>query len=179
MRIYKNIVLITFFLLICSSMTKLQAQQSFEDTRYQVYSIFIYNFTKYIQWPDEYNSGEFIIGVFGETKLIKELDKLAQLRNVNGRKIVVKTYNSIKEVDAKCHILFIDVTQSNNLSDVLEKTKTRSMLIVTNKDGLGKTGSLINFTTLEGKPTFEMNVSAIEKRNLKFAQQLKTLAIVI
>lgn len=179
MRIYKNIAVLATLILMMGCFQTLKAQQSFEDTRYQVYSIFIYNFTKYIQWPDEYNTGDFIIGVYGETKLIKELDKLAQLRNVNGRKIVIKTYNSIKEIDAKCQILFIDVAQSNNLSEVLEKTKTRSMLIVTNKDGLGKTGSLINFTTLEGKPTFEMNINALERRNLKFAQQLKTLAIII
>lgn len=156
-----------------------KAQSGFKKPESHIQSIFIYNFTKYVQWPEEYNTGDFVIGVLGETELIEELRKLAGEKKVNGRTIVVKKYVSLNEMDQKCHILYIAYDSSNLLSNVLQKVGEKSTLIITQKDGLGRTGSLINFVSVSGKPRFEINVSALARNRLRCAQQLMTIAIVI
>jgi hypothetical protein len=98
---------------------------------------------------------------------------------VNGRTIVVKKYVSLNEMDQKCNILYIAYDSSNLLSSVLQKVGEKSTLIITQKDGLGRTGSLINFVSVSGKPRFEINVSALTRSRLRCAQQLMTIAIVI
>ncbi len=40
---------------------------------YAVHANIIYRFTNYINWPDDKKTGEFIIGVVGETPLFDEL----------------------------------------------------------------------------------------------------------
>ncbi len=155
------------------------AQNNFKKPENRVQSIYIYNFTKYIQWPEEYNTGDFVIGVLGETDLVEELQKLAREKKVNGRTILIKKYASLDNIDKKCCILYIASTSSNLLSNALQKTTGRSTLIITQKDGLGKIGSFINFVSVNGKPKFEINVSALERGKLRCTQQLMTIAIVI
>ncbi len=150
------------------------------EATYKVQSIFIYNFTKYIQWPGEYNTGDFIIGVLGETKLDSELEKMAAAKTVNGRKIVIRKYTAITEADKKCHILFLAAESSDLLNSVIQKTKDTPTLVVTERDGATKFGSLINFVSDKtGKPRFEMNLSAFEKSRLKYDSKLKSVAIAI
>jgi hypothetical protein len=180
MRFYYKIILAYFLILYCFSYSFGQ-NNNIEETKFQIYSIFIYNFSKYIQWPDNYNSdGDFTIAILGDSKIENELKKLASIRKVNGRNISIEIYKSVKDISDKgSHILFIPSESSNSLSEVLKKTNGTSTLIVTDKDGLGKTGSLINFVYQNGKPTFEMNLQALSKRSFKYEQQLKAIAVVI
>jgi hypothetical protein len=169
-----------FFLLILTGyFTAAQAQADFKKPEYRAQTIYIYNFTKYIQWPEDYNTGDFVIGVVGETGLVQELQKLAQEKTVNGRPIVIKRYASLEQMDRRCSILYLAYDSSNLLSSVLQKTDGSSTLVITQKDGLGRVGSLINFVSVNGKPKFEINVGALEKGKLRCAQQLMTIAIVI
>lgn len=161
------------------SAEQLNAQGGVVESRHKVYSIYLYNFTKYIQWPDSNKSGDFIIGILGDTGMENEIKAMAKKKNVNGRKINVTNYASVDEIKENCNILVIANSSSNLLSDVLKATANQPTLIVTNKDGLGRYGSLINFVTQNDKPTFELNLSAFEKRDLNLAQQLKTIGIVL
>jgi hypothetical protein len=155
------------------------AQNPVEETEYKIQSIYIFNFVKYIQWPDEYNTGDFHISVLGETGLDKEIENLASYKNQVGRTIVVQKINDISKLSPKCHILFIAPGSSQLLSKALQKLAGKPTLIITNQDGLCRAGSLINFVYEEGKPRFEMNTKAVERNRLKCAQQLKAFAILI
>ncbi len=172
-------------LLLCSflSVVQLAAAQSvvpeeFEKTQRQIQTLYIYNFTKYFIWPLECNAGEFILGVLGESKILDEFTKMAQLKNVNGRHISVRKYASPADIEKDCHILYIPYEHSSGLSEVLNTVKGAT-LIISNKEGLGKFGSTVNFIAKDGKPVFEINMDAVEKRKLKCAQQLKSIAVLI
>jgi hypothetical protein len=39
------------------------------DTRSRFQALYIYNFTSLVDWPKEFKSGSFKIGVFGESNL--------------------------------------------------------------------------------------------------------------
>ena len=158
---------------------ELQAQTTPSEAIQKVQTIFIYNFTKYIRWPDAYNTGNFTIGVLGHTQLNLELTKMAATKTANGRKIVVKSYKDIREIDKMCNILFVAADKNDLLNEVLQKTTGTSTLVVTEKDGAARFGSLINFVSDKGKPGFEMNLSAFERSNLKFDSKLKSAAIAI
>ncbi len=176
----KLLYMVLVLLLGALSETVVLAQTNPGEATYKVQTIFIYNFTKYVQWPGEYNIGDFVIGVLGETKLDEELKKMAVAKTVNGRKIVIKKYASINEVDKKCHILFLAAESSDLLNSVIQKTRGTSTLVVTEKNGSTKFGSLINFVSDKtGKPRFEMNLGAFEKSRLKYDSKLKSVAIPI
>jgi hypothetical protein len=171
---------VLFFLVVFgfafASANKAQAQD-FRDLEYRVHTIFIYNFTKYISWPSSKSRGNFVIAVIGETKLTNELQRMAKLKTVGGRKIQIKKYSSMNEF-TDAHILVLPIGSSDLLSQAIRKAG-KDCLIVTQKEGLARLGSYINFVSVNGKPRFELNNGAISRSELRVANQLKAIAIQI
>jgi hypothetical protein len=152
-----------------------------EDTNAKIKAVFIKNFVKYIEWPSAYKEGNFIIGIYGsDAALWTELNKMANAASaVSGnRKFEIRNIPS-PETAGKCHILFIPSDNSNQLSDIVSKLKGKSTLLVTEKAGMARQGSAINFVVLDNKQKFELNKSNAERYNLKVSSNLATLAIVV
>lgn len=149
------------------------------ELTYRIHSVYIYNFMKEVQWPPDYNGGDFTIGILGESPIENELRKMANARSASSRKVTVKVYKSASEIEKNCHIVYLDADHSDELSGVLQKAKGSPLLVITYKEGAAKFGSLINFVAEKGKPRFEMNLTAFEKSRLKYTQQLKTVAITV
>src|SRR5688572_23850486 len=73
---------------------------------YKLHSVYIYGFTRYVIWPDDYNQGDFEILVLGDTPLMEELKLLAQAKKVGDRSIKITRISSAAEI-RKCNILFL------------------------------------------------------------------------
>jgi len=56
---------------------------------YKMHAVFIYSFTRYVQWPDAYNQGDFEILVLGDSTILDELKAMAQAKKVGDRVIKV------------------------------------------------------------------------------------------
>jgi hypothetical protein len=143
---------------------------------YRFHSVFIYNFTKYIQWPAAQQSGEFVIGVLGTSAISAELEKMAANKMVGTQKIVVKKYKSAAEA-TDCHILFLPSTSTYNFDDIHKKFKGKPTLVITEKPGLAQKGSGINFIMQDNKWKFELNEAATQSAGLKVSKELSKLAI--
>lgn len=145
---------------------------------YKMHTVFIFSFTRYIQWPDAYNGGDFEILVFGDSPIVEELKSMAQVKKVGDRTIKVTKINEVSEI-RKCNILFIPTAKSSQIAEILGKTTTMSTLVVTEEQGLGAKGSNVNFVVKDGKLAFELNQSATTKQGLKVSNELSRLAILI
>ncbi|MBW3544253.1 MAG: YfiR family protein [Bacteroidetes bacterium] len=147
----------------------------------KIHSIYIYHLTKYFLWPEGFNQKNFNIGVFGNESaaIKKELEEMAKSIKANGQEIRILQFNTPDEISLDCHIIYVPYESSNHLNEILLKTQKHPVLIVSAKAGLGKVGSPVNFITIDGKTSFELNEDAIEKRALKFVQQLKAIAILL
>jgi hypothetical protein len=145
---------------------------------YNLHTVFIYSFTRYVIWPDAYNQGEFEILVLGESPMYEALQKMAQMKKVGDRTIKVTKIANAGEI-RKCNMLFLPAGKSADLNDVVAKVNNQSILIITEEPGLGAKGSDINFIMKEGKLAFELNQTAVGKQNLKIANELSRLAILI
>jgi hypothetical protein len=147
----------------------------------KIHSIYIYHLTKNFLWPEGFSQEKFYIGIFGTegAAIRKELEIMAQSIKANGQEISIKQFNTPEEISLDCHIVYVPYESSNYLNEILLKTQKHPVLVISSKEGLGKVGSPVNLITIDGKTSFELNVDAIEKRNLKFVQQLKAIAILL
>jgi hypothetical protein len=146
--------------------------------KYNYYQIFMYNFTRYIQWPSSQQSGDFVIGVLGNSEVVGNLKDMASSKKVGSQKITVNIYKSVSEI-AGCHMLFVPESQSKSFSEIMDRVGSTSTLIITEKPGLGTAGSAINFIVHDGKLKFELNKTATDRANLKVSGDLSKLAIMI
>src|SRR5688572_7104956 len=117
------------------------------DTNAKIKAVYIYNFTKYIEWPKEYREQVFVIGILGESSLVKELEGMSSSKKVFGQDIEVKQFADLSQV-SKCHILYMPSDSKEQIGNVLNKIKGYSTLLVTDTPGLATKGSAINFVVL-------------------------------
>lgn len=164
-------VIILFAVLLMMGTNAVKAQQ----VDYKFHTVFIYNFTKYIKWPDASLGNEFVIGVLGNSGITDHLQKMAATKNVSGKPIVIKVFNSSAEI-ADCHMLFLPESKSGELSALRTKLATKPTLIISEKDGLGKEGSDINFIVNNGRWNFEINQAATDLHKLKVSGELTKFA---
>jgi hypothetical protein len=142
------------------------------------HSLFIYNFSKYVKWPDGQQNSEFVIGVLGSADMVKTLESMAKSKTVNGNSIIVRNYKNASEVK-DCQILYVSEEASSEINNVLARTSKRPVLIVSDKPGLAQKGSVINFVEQGGKIKFELNQKMAESRGLKVSGSLTSLAILV
>lgn len=145
---------------------------------YKMHSVFIYSFTRYVQWPDAYTQGEFEILVLGESPILEELKAMAQAKKVGDRPIKITKIKETSEI-RKCNILFVPATKSAQIAEVMEKVNTQSILVISEEPGLAQKGSDINFIIKDGKLAFELNQASVNKQGLKVSIELTRLAILI
>jgi len=155
------------------------AISSAQETDYKAYTLFIYNFMKYVEWPEASSKGDFILAVIGDSPINKELQVLASTKKLKGRNIILKKCNSPEEATGG-HLVYIPSSKSSVVKVLKEQTKDKPVLIVGEREGLAKKGAALSFATLEDDELkFDINKKDIEQHQLKISSQLLSLGIVI
>lgn len=166
------------FILIALSLFSAEEKKDPFDTNSRIKAIFMFNFTRYINWPENYNSGDFVVGVVGETPLLSELVKMAETKKVGNQPIRVTQFGSTNDI-TDCHLLFLPEEQADKMQTAITKLKGKSTLIVTEKKGLVSQGASINFVIIDNKQKFELSKNNLKQRSLQVHTNLETLAIVV
>ncbi len=135
---------------------------------------FIYNFAKNMEWPSQYKTGDFIIGVLGKTPVTSELKKLEGTRTIGAQKIKIKVFSNPSQI-TRCHILYIPKNANKNFSPAIKKVD--KTLIVVDDAKLIDSGAGIGFVMKNNKLRFKLNKSNIEKRQLKVSSTLINLSL--
>ena len=147
------------------------------QAKYKVYAGFMNHFTKYVQWPADSKSGDFIIAVVGNSPIIAELKPL-EGKMVGSQKIVIKTYPNAGAVTGG-HIIFVSEGQSSGIGDINKKAKSYNSLVVSEIPGGAGKGSDINFIEADGKIKFEVSNSNPDAHGIKISGELKKLGVAV
>ncbi|MGQ0827195.1 MAG: YfiR family protein [Bacteroidota bacterium] len=174
----KKILFILFSFIFFTSSAPVITDQA-EEANAKIKAIYIYNFTKYIEWPTNYREGNFVVGVLGSNSaLLNELSKMANSKTVGSQKFEIRNISSCSATD-KYNIVYVLSDNSAQITDVINKMKGKSTLIVTDKPGLAKQGAGINFIINDNKQKIELNRANIEKYKLKVASTLVEMAVAV
>ncbi|HUP12758.1 MAG TPA: YfiR family protein [Niastella sp.] len=152
--------------------------EAWAQNAYAVHANIIYHFTKYINWPDDMKTGEFIIGVVGDTPLYEELKSFTSKRSAAGQPITVKKF-APNTTAYNCHILFVADDASGNMKRIAASTAETPTLLVTESEGLSHKGACINFVLVDDHLKLEINKTNIERRSLGIASELLNLGIIV
>lgn len=187
-----TILVLVFSIAVTSSMAQADTAQSRE---YQIKAAFLYNFIKFVDWPEEKtaDSNEPItIGIIGKDPFGDAFEPIKN-KPVKGKKVIVRRFKSLEELKKsgegnksdkhpqieairKCHLLFICRSDKNNLEEIIDLVKDYSILTVADTQGFLEANGIINFVMEEKKVSFEVNVTAAKRAKLKIRSQLLRLA---
>lgn len=160
-------------LILFLSVLRVSAQQ-LEDFKAR----YILNFANQTEWPASYRTGNFSIAVVGSSPVFASLQKVAKNQKVSNQNVDVVQFSKVANIE-KCHILFVPESESKNLKKIIEKTAGYSTLLITEKDGLCKEGSMINFVIVNKRLNFEASKANMSKQGLKMTSYLEKLAIIV
>jgi hypothetical protein len=147
---------------------------------WQIKSAFIYNFTRFVEWPDAalpVPSQPIVIGVLGQKELAQQLGAIVAGRNVNGRSIEVRAVRTVAEARAT-QLLFVAASEDSRYAAMRSELADSPVLTVGESPSFSVTGA-IGFVQEGEKLRFEINVDIAERSHLKVSSQLQKLAIAI
>jgi hypothetical protein len=161
-----NRISILFFALLLSFAVKAQT------TNYQVYSLYVVNIAKYSSWPAV--AGDFNVTVFGKSKVYDELMK-QNGKMVNGHVMKVTQAENISDIGHP-QIIYLADGKSSSLDDILKMTEGKSIMIISEREGLHKRGAGFSFIVMEnGTLRCDINNTELEKRQIKVSKNLSAL----
>ena len=167
-------------LIVCTRLflVMLSYESVAQEINHKLASVFVYNFTKYIDWPVAHKNGDFVIGVFGSSEVIQEFNKVVGTKKVGNQSIVLQMRHSMEELD-ECNVVFVTVGESYRLKEIAAALRGKPTLIICEKPGLAKRGASIDLFLDEDddyKTKFEINKKLIESNGLIISSQLINLA---
>ncbi len=158
-----------------------RGQEGVIDREYPLKAAFLYNFGKYVDWPDDYHVSDaqgrtvFVIGVVGRNPFGDALDAIAKAKTLKERPIVVSQIARAADFE-NCHILFVPSGANAQLvGDVLARAQKFPVLVVGEEEGFAQAKGTVNFYIEENRVKFEINEERAEQLGLKLSSKLLQL----
>jgi len=167
-------------LLFCAALVMgFSALHAQERSQQEIHAAMIYNFIKYVQWPNEAEPGDFVIGILGDEELFTLLKTRYDGKPAKGgKKYAIRKLASAAE-SADCHVVYLSKTKNREFDGIKSSTAGKAVLTITDSSGLGQKGSCFNLRVIDGKLRFELNQAVVNGANLKVSSQLASMAVII
>jgi hypothetical protein len=143
---------------------------------------YLYNFTRFVEWPGAPADRPFVIRVLGDPEFAEQLRVLERQRRQVGPRPIEVHAESLAEIGQPGEILFVGTGAQGRLDAIVRETAGKPVLLVADTPGSARRGIAIE---LFRKPDvfrkterlrFRINPSAIERRGLVVSAQLYDVA---
>ncbi len=156
------------------------ADDSAELLEYKVKTAFLFNFAKFVEWPDNsfsLTSDEFTIGILASPELVSAA-KILNNKIIKGLRVKLIFFGSTDEI-SPCHLLYIGGENRALIPEVIFRFKDRPVLTVADTEGFARQGGVINFITVDNTIRFEINPEVAKEKHLKISSKLLNLARIV
>lgn len=172
MKILKLLVIVA----VTMQIGILKAQTHTVSTE-KYYATSIYNFTRFVKWPDSHTNQNFRIAVVGSESVYAELQKLTKSRKYGQHGFEVSYYKKHNEVNEYHHVVFLSTMNSGKIKSIMDQTNSKYTMYITEREGMGAFGSAISFfVDNSGRITFELSKDNFTEQNLVLNSSLLSLA---
>ena len=166
-------------LLVFCSLLFMSAQISTRE--YQIKAAFLFNFTQFVEWPDHCFANpesRAVIGVLGKDPFGNFLEETIVGETIKKHPLVIQHYTNIDEI-TNCQILFINVSDKNQLRLINEKLKGKNILTVSDVNNFTKVGGMVRLYINDDKINIQINLEAAKAENLVISSKLLKLAEIV
>ncbi len=166
-------------LLVCS-IASAQSEPS-EPSEYQVKAAFLFNFTKFVEWPEgsfEDPQAPIVVGIIGDDPFGDDLGRFIAGQKVQGRGLVIRRERWGDDL-RRCHVLFISASEHERSARILGSLQSAGVLTVSDMEGFAEAGGVIEFVIEQNRVRFIVNLDAATQDRLRVSAKLLALARVI
>jgi len=150
--------------------------QSPRPTDLQVKAAYLYNFGKFVRWPEgSFAEPVFTVCVLGGDPFEGALDQLTDGQTINGVPVKVTRIASPGGING-CRVLFIKGTEGNLVRSALVAARKTSVLTVSDAPEFLRQGGMIQFVLVQDHVRFEVNLNAVREGGLQLSAELLKVA---
>lgn len=153
-----------------------QAGDSGDKTEDLIRSAMIYNFCKFVQWPES-DLDTLVLGVMAAPDATLDFSSI-QGKAVQDSYIKVRQVASDKDL-AGCQLLFIPKGLEGQLQGAFAAAQAESILTISEIDGFCSQGGIIQLVERRGKLRFFINNKAAGESRLTLSSQLLKMAKIV
>lgn len=142
--------------------------QTFEDVR----AIFLFNFAKNVTWPEssfDDGSSPILVGIVGNTRVARALERAVKGKDANGRDIKVVTLDSSLGCETM-HMVYVG--DDSLTTQVLKAIGTKPILTVSDDNTFIDQGGLIRLVTKDKSVGCMINASAAADAGITLGDKL-------
>ena len=161
--------------LALSCLLAVGAAEPGRPTDYQVKAAFLYNFAKFVKWPEGALKGPFVVAVIGEDPFGDTLDRAFAGKTVLDRPVELRRARNAREAEG-AQIVFVGASERARLPALLAALKTGGALTVGDMDKFAEGGGMIGFRLKDATVRFEVNLREVNEAGLQMSSQLLQLA---
>ena len=144
---------------------------------YSIKAAFIYNFTKFVIWPQHDSNSDaesFNVCIIGDDRLTAAANAI-QGKSVQGKILQIKTITDVGR-NGECEIIFLAISNTERLLQVLETIKGMHVLSVGDSNDFVDNGGIIGLFVENNRVRFDINSLAANDSGLKINSRLLELA---
>ncbi|HEY3971568.1 MAG TPA: YfiR family protein [Candidatus Sulfotelmatobacter sp.] len=150
-----------------------------KPTEYEVKATYLYNFTRFVEWPVQGAQGEgdsFAICVLGDNPFGPALEATVAQETIGGKNAVAKQIHTMQDA-ADCRVLFISTSEDKRLKQILMSLGTASVLTVSDLPKFTERGGMVQFVVDGNRVRFEVNSASAERAGLTLSSELLKVAV--
>jgi hypothetical protein len=172
---------VNLLILVCILSVLPFAEANAIPNEYEVKSAFIYNFTKFIQWPDASFTNQddpLKICVVGDKPELKHFQKLNH-KIVRGRSLSIRTMLPTDATE-DCHVVYFTQLDTDQIRTTLAAIQHRPILTIGDYKGFTHHMGIIEFRIdPKGRVRLLINLERAKRSNIKISAQLLEVASIV
>jgi hypothetical protein len=158
--------------------------QGSQPSEYQLKAAFLFNFAKFIDWPDESFAGpqaQFTVCVLGQDPFGHALEDSLAGKSVGNHVVEVDRFPYTANLSSprRCQIAFVSSSERQHYREVISYFHGASVLLVGDADGFAASGGSVEFMIEDSRIRFAINPEAADRANLKISSKLLALAKIV
>jgi len=151
---------------------KVQAQV--RDDR-AVKAAFVYNLTKYVEWPQL--SDDIVIGIISQDSTGEFFKAILDGKSSESRTIRILLSPSDQDLQ-RCNLVYVAGAQQNNLRAALDRIRKKGVLTVGEAEFFTREGGMIGLVTVGDHVQIQVNLQQTRESGLKISSRLLSIAVV-
>ncbi len=136
---------------------------------------FLYNFTKFIEWPALPGGEPFRICTVAEPAFGTAVDRIVAGESIDGRAIE-RISPATPEAARGCRILFLGRLENERAERWVAAVRGAPVLVVGESRGVWERGGHINFVVEDNRVKFDVNTDATSEAGLMLSSKLLRVA---
>lgn len=167
---------VLLFILLSSVLTSLAESGSVElqATEAQVKSAYLFNFGKYVSWPQS-TQQDFPICILGQDPLGNALDAIVAGEKIGNKPVEIRRIRDVQQA-LSCSVVFVSLSEESRLSSTLDFLRSTPTLTVSDIPHFAERGGMIQFVVDGNRIRFIVNLAATQHVGLGLSSELLKVA---